>query len=800
MSTVPRRLGKYELQELLGQGGMAEVWKAYDTQLRRYVAIKLLHANLQADPDFITRFAREAQVVAALRHPNIVQIYDFYISESNEPDQTQGSTVAYMVMEYIQGRTLADYIRDTSAKREFPVPAAIVRLFTPISLALDYAHRQGMIHRDIKPANILLDQTNTARNPMGEPVLSDFGIAKVVGAAGQTMTGSLLGTPLYISPEQVQGHTLTNRSDLYSLAVVLYQMVTGVTPFQSDTITAIMMKHLTETPAAPHLINPNLPPALSAVLLKALAKDPQQRYPGASAMTAAVARAFNLPVPPELAPAVAAMEGGTIPSNEMSRFGSQPGVSSAPALSEMETIRPSRGTPNPVTPFLGETPASNASDQSPVLPPFMSESAATIAASPAVSTPVPATARSAPPAGSPPAPTPAPPVPPAPRNRQGVRAVLIALVVVVLLGSGLGAFLLASRHPTNTPASTPTTTGVAPTSYGQVYFFSSNQVNDTTNQGINDEFQVNLHTIPDPPSGKTYYAWLSPDVSAGDSGVYVLLGALTVNNGTISFTYKGDGQHTNLLAITSGFLITEETSGVSPISPTPDHTAWKYFARLPQTPAAGQKYNLLDHLRHLLSNDPELMSFQLYGGLNIWAYRNTLKINGYAQNMQNNWHSQNVSDLRHRLIETLDLLDGAQYVANDVPAGTSVQAPSAQVGLLTYSVGQATPAYLEHIATHLEGVLNSPGSTVYQRRLATQIDTTLSNVRALLQKVRGDAIQLLHMSDSQLLQQSSLSTINDLSTNVTLAFKGGNGNKGVSQMYVDVQRLATYDVTAYTGH
>src|SRR5712692_6594511 len=153
MSIRPRRLGKYELQEQLGSGGMAEVWKALDTQLQRYVAIKLLHANLQEDPHFIARFEREAQLIASLHHPNIVQIHDFQTASSQEE-----GTIAYMVMEYIEGPTLADYIQHTSAQRKFPSPAEIVHLFTPICLAVDYAHQQGVIHRDLKPANILLDK------------------------------------------------------------------------------------------------------------------------------------------------------------------------------------------------------------------------------------------------------------------------------------------------------------------------------------------------------------------------------------------------------------------------------------------------------------------------------------------------------------------------------------------------------------------------------------------------------------------------------------------------------------------
>ena len=157
MSMEPlRRLGKYELRERLGQGGMAEVWKAFDTQLQRYVAIKVLHPKLLEDPNFVTRFELEAQLIASLHHPNIVQIHDFQVSRPPESDRT----LAYMVMAYIDGETLASYIGHTSAQGKIPSPTEIVNLFTSISLAIDYAHGKGMVHRDIKPANILLDKNN----------------------------------------------------------------------------------------------------------------------------------------------------------------------------------------------------------------------------------------------------------------------------------------------------------------------------------------------------------------------------------------------------------------------------------------------------------------------------------------------------------------------------------------------------------------------------------------------------------------------------------------------------------------
>ncbi len=226
MSTHPQQLGKYEMRERLGRGGMAEVWKAFDTQLHRYVAIKLMHADLQNDPEFMTRFVREARAIASLHHSNIVQIYDFQTTDTTDAN----SPLAYMVMDYVEGQTLADYMRDTTRVGKFLTSNELVQLFASISRAIDYAHRQGMLHRDIKPANILLDKRNTLQNAMGEPVLSDFGIAKLVGITGGTVQGTWLGTPMYVSPEQVQGQPGNERSDIYSLGIILYEICTGSPP------------------------------------------------------------------------------------------------------------------------------------------------------------------------------------------------------------------------------------------------------------------------------------------------------------------------------------------------------------------------------------------------------------------------------------------------------------------------------------------------------------------------------------------------------------------------------------------
>lgn len=777
MNVNLRRLGKYELQERLGRGGMAEVWKSLDTQLKRHVAIKILRADFQADPSVVSRFRHEAELVASLHHPNIVQIHDFNVSQPLESNDT----VFYMVMDYVEGQTLADFIRSTSRKGQIPSPAIIVQLLTPISQAMDYAHQRGMIHRDIKPANILLDKRHTSRNPMGEPILSDFGIAKLQGSTVITQSGSWMGTPLYIAPEQVMGLPANERSDIYSLGVILYEICTGVPPFSSGSPAVIMMQHVNIAPPAPSLINPSIPPALSGVILRALAKDPQARFATALAMVAALAEAFNMPVPETL-------RVSNFPPEDMyspiSISQEALNVSSFPSEAQHSPTLSRKAASN--TPALPDIEQSGSR-----LPPITSLQ---------------------PPAGAA-LPVSVFPSPPVPRKRRRWLIIgLIAALIAILLGTG-SFFFLFPHTGKSTTSQQMTTQQIM----GHAFFISSGQTGETSSQGITDELQINLSSVSPPASGKNYYGWLEPDVN-NTMGMPVFLGNLPVNNGAIQYLYK-DPRHTNLLATTSRFLITEEDSAVKPNIPSPDVSTWRYSAQFPQptgsmnsTPPPTDMSNMenlgvLDHMRHLLSQAPELQAIGLLGGLDIWFFRNTEKVLEWSVSARDDWQVGDFSLLHRHIVRILDYLDGLSFVQHDAPGEpVLVNRVNAEISLLDVDQMARVRGFLYTIDFHLNALIQSTSSTPAQRELATEIDSAVKNVELWLNNVHKDAQQLERMSPAQLALPATRDNLLDAMANDALsAFAGridpntGNVQEGVIQAHYHIQRLATFDIQLYTS-
>lgn len=277
-SLVGQRLDEYHLETLLGQGGMARVYRGLDVRLKREVAIKVIDKPFRADPDYTRRFEQEAQALAQLEHPHIVRLYHY--------GEARG--LLYMVMQYVEGLRLDQLLATYRQKGQFIEPERASRIIREIGAALDYAHHRGVIHRDVKPANIILNQ-------QGQAILVDFGLALLteVGTRGEA-----LGTPHYMAPEQVRSSAnVVPQSDLYALGVILYEMFTGRVPFEADDAVDVAILHLSEPPPSPRQFRPDLHPVVEAVMLKALAKEPGERYPSGLALANALDQALKRAAP-----------------------------------------------------------------------------------------------------------------------------------------------------------------------------------------------------------------------------------------------------------------------------------------------------------------------------------------------------------------------------------------------------------------------------------------------------------------------------------------------------------------------
>ncbi len=309
---------RYEIVDFLGTGGMAEVFKAKDLRLNRFVAFKLMHSFLAKDAQFRTRFEREAQAVARLNHPHIVQVYDF--------DYAPKERIYYMVMEFIDGGSLEEHLEALSARGERMALDRAVKIISDLSKALFFAHSNDMIHRDIKPANVMMDHK-------GRVVLTDFGIAKIIGG-GSTLTasGAMMGTPAYMAPEQGLGQPGDHRADIYSLGVMFFQLVTGKRPYEADTPLAVVLKHVSDPLPSPRDLVPDLPRGIEYMIFRMMAKKPEDRYQSFSEVIA------DLQKPNYAAEAAAAPRPGALP------------VDTLPASGPVADAITEAGIPSPPTP------------------------------------------------------------------------------------------------------------------------------------------------------------------------------------------------------------------------------------------------------------------------------------------------------------------------------------------------------------------------------------------------------------------------------------------------------------------
>ncbi|BBF98852.1 MULTISPECIES: Stk1 family PASTA domain-containing Ser/Thr kinase [Pseudonocardia] len=276
--TTPRLLSeRYELGDPLGYGGMSEVHRGLDTRLGRDVAVKVLRADLARDPQFQLRFRREAQNSASLNHPAIVAVYD------TGEIQSEFGPLPYIVMEFVDGQTLREIVKTTGPMTQ----QRVVEVMADVCAALDFSHRHNIIHRDVKPANVMI-------NGVGAVKVMDFGIARALGEGQNvTQTAAVIGTAQYLSPEQARGEAVDARSDVYAAGCVLFELLTGEPPFTGDTPVAVAYQHVREDPRSPSELNPSVPPALDAVVLKALSKNPANRYQSAAEMRADLVRVRN---------------------------------------------------------------------------------------------------------------------------------------------------------------------------------------------------------------------------------------------------------------------------------------------------------------------------------------------------------------------------------------------------------------------------------------------------------------------------------------------------------------------------
>ncbi|GHO52697.1 serine/threonine protein kinase [Ktedonobacter robiniae] len=820
MSTTPRRLDKYELHTKIGRGSIGEVWKGRDLQLQRDVAIKLLHTDLQqANPHFFNDFTTAGTALSALHQDHLVPLREVNVYRA--PDGNE--TVAYIVMDYIEGLTCNDYLKVTSHRGQFPSIHNIVYLYSCLGDALDYTHSKGIIHGDIKPKNILLQAKNRTNFDAGEPLLVDTGFCPMLGITPNA------DMPFYISPEQAGGGHPNTRSDIYALGALLYEICTGIPPFRGESPISIMMQHVNALPTPPNLINPNIPAALSEVILRALAKDPVARFASASLMATAIAEACSmrpslklraiqaLPEPGHSA----AQRGPTInilgvpqpfspqtvqpplnapisrplpalpPASQPLLSNSRPlpiPLKASQSLPGIDQARSSNSRPLPDPPAtsqslpgIGQSPiapsqrssgllsgyqvrdAHHASPQptpvvGPVRPPEMParEPQQTTHVYSSVAAPRSAMAPQTPPLALPPR-----------RQRLIDKPAYIFLIAVVLLlilgGAFLGTFW---RQPHNTqPTATITNTARV--------FFQDDAL------GHNDVLHLQIDHIDAPAQGKAYFAWLETEAKP------LPLGTLPLQNNAITYTYPGNTQHTDLLNIATGVLITLEQANTQPQAPGQQHI---YHGVLDPKVATAVK-NILSSTPGLENNQSVIVTlFETIKSMND-------KTGSIVDTLQN--HVNDKALAMRQAIRVIEMLDGSNNArqSGDLPQNLPSQLSIAR-GLLS---SPSQKGYLDILNEQVQQVKQVAGRNKDLLQRVQNTEYAIQDLRDWLQKVRANDVLLLKAAD--LADPANLSIALQLKQVAADSYTGRTippnqsplpllGSAGANQAYIECQYMA----------
>ncbi len=788
LSTAPQKLGKYELRQPLGRGNVGEVWKSYDLQHKYNVAVKIIHTDLQSDPHFMTRFTTEGQKIALLHHENIVPVYDIAIAH----EEQSNSTSAYIASEYIEGQTLSKYLASAHTQGTRLSLPDIVYLFTSLGVAIDYAHQQGVIHGNIKPGNILLDTHHTEHFALGEPMLTDFGLPLLLGNT------TSVGDPSYMSPEQARGDAPNNRSDVYALGVILYELCTGVKPFRDDSSVAVMMQHINTLPMPPALLNAQTPPALSEVILRAMAKDTASRYAMASLLATAIADACSMRSSIAM-PQAAVAEEETSYHAKSGQYGSFLGVSQ-PSGQLSPLTQPLQPAPRLYTsPRLPATPMPAANEQT---GPLLSISGKQRAIQPTsasitrkIPTPLPINVPNAnttpqqptkPTAALQNSPsivshayTPTDTVPPistltALKPTRGRRsriadmpmyAILAAAVVVLLIVAGIiSSVLLNANGVTNDAV------------VGHVLF-------QDDALGHDDTMRLDIQNIVAPPQDKVYQAWLQ------DTSHHTLpLGTLAMSNTAATLLYAGNAQHSNLLAQMQGIVVTTENTGNASSTPTGDVVYRATFDTAS-----------LQYIKNILYQTPRVPGNSSV----IVDMFNTIKsINDKAGSLVDSISGTHDYGLAKRqAIRILELVDGTKYAqtSGDLPKDTPSEV-EAQIGLLS---SPTQTGYIDILTAQLDKLQPTTANNVALQQHIQNIRNALVDLHNWVQSLHNYDVSLVQAKSiaspalsSNALQVSQLAS--DAYTGRTLPPNDGPrpilGSAGAYIAYLECQYLATLDV------